>query len=137
MGYIAWKQGEEIGQRVIPYKRMGTQNFFYAADSLYEYDEENEEDVDTRFNAKDFLIKDLEVATTKGTMEQHIELATVDDVEQSQSNSQSAEKKSAEIENVADTSENNENQETNVNDDEEEIMENIIKDDDDGNADED
>ena len=68
--YVAWKNGEDIGQRVIPYKRMGTQNnIFYADDSVYEFEEGDE----TAFNAQDFLIKDLKVST-----ETHVELACVE-----------------------------------------------------------
>merc|ERR1712025_532984 len=38
--YVAWKNEADVGKREIPYKRLGTQNYFFAGDSDSE-DEDN------------------------------------------------------------------------------------------------
>lgn len=70
--YKAWAAQEDIGQREIPYQRLGTQNYFYAAvqeDDRFEDDEERNK---RRFSSVDFLVKDLKVG-----MENQMELAYI------------------------------------------------------------
>lgn len=49
--YVAWKNKPEIEQREIPYKRLGTHNYFFAGDSASDEADEHE-----RFRSEDFVI---------------------------------------------------------------------------------
>lgn len=75
--YRAWTEKEDIGTREIPYKRLGTQNYFFAAIDEDDRFEDEEQRKRKRFSSADFMVKDLRLRT-----EDQMELAYMQDTEE-------------------------------------------------------